>query len=379
VLVLEISLIAANLRAAVTVVGPLLGTISRHYGLSGAEAGVLTALPVLGFAAFSPYALRLSRRVGMDGALLLAMLVLAGGIVLRSLPSVAALFAGSVVLASAIAVGNVLLPALVKRHFPKRQSSVTGLYATAMGLIAAIASGVAVPLADIAPGGWRTALGAWAGLALIACVLWIPRLRRTAVTSAPAPPAPVPWRSPVAWKVTAFMGLQSLGFYAMIGWLPKLLESHRVSAHAAGWELFAYQIAALCASLLLPVLISRRADHRLMTGVSALCAAISYAGLAAFPEVSLLWALGAGGAAGASVVLALSFMGLRVGTAEQAAALSAMAQFFGYLLAATGPFLFGVLHDVSGSWVPPLMMLVVTAAALLAVGLGASHPLARAE
>jgi CP family cyanate transporter-like MFS transporter len=379
VLVLEISLIAANLRAAVTVVGPLLGTISRHYGLSGAEAGVLTALPVLGFAAFSPYALRLSRRAGMDGALLLAMLVLAGGIVLRSLPSVAALFAGSVVLASAIAVGNVLLPALVKRHFPKRQSSVTGLYATAMGLIAAIASGVAVPLADIAPGGWRTALGAWAGLALIACVLWIPRLRRTAVTSAPAPPAPVPWRSPVAWKVTAFMGLQSLGFYAMIGWLPKLLESHRVSAHAAGWELFAYQIAALCASLLLPVLISRRADHRLMTGVSALCAAISYAGLAAFPEVSLLWALGAGGAAGASVVLALSFMGLRVGTAEQAAALSAMAQFFGYLLAATGPFLFGVLHDVSGSWVPPLMMLVVTAAALLAVGLGASHPLARAE
>lgn len=378
-LVLEISLIAANLRAAVTVVGPLLGTISRHYGLSGAEAGALTALPVLGFAAFSPYALRLSRRAGMDGALLLAMLVLAGGIVLRSLPSVAALFAGSVVLAAAIAVGNVLLPALVKRHFPRRQSTVTGLYATAMGLVAAVASGVAVPLADVVPGGWRTALGAWAGLAVIAAIVWIPRLRRTTITPPPTAAAPVPWRSPVAWKVTAFMGLQSLGFYAMIGWLPRLLESHRVSAHAAGWELFAYQIAALCASLLLPVLIGRRADHRVMTGVAALCAGISYGGLAAFPEVSWLWALGAGAAAGATVVLALSFMGLRVGTPEQAATLSAMAQFFGYLLAATGPFLFGVLHGVSGSWILPLLMLVATAGALFVVGLGAGHPLARAE
>jgi MFS transporter, CP family, cyanate transporter len=378
-LVLEILLIAANLRAAVTVVGPLLGTVSGHYGLSGAEAGVLTALPVLGFASFSPYALRLSRRTGMDGALLLAMLVLAGGIVLRSLPSVAALFAGSVVLAAAVAVGNVLLPALVKQHFPTRQSRITGLYATAMGLVAATASGVAVPLAGVAPGGWRTALGAWAALAVIAAALWVPRVRRSHPRAPVARAAAMPWRSGVAWKVTAFMGLQSLGFYAMIGWLPSLLESHRVSAHAAGWELFAYQMASLFASLSLPLIIDRRADHRGVTCAAAVWAGISYGGLAALPGLSLLWALMAGCAAGATLVLALSFIGLRVGASEHAAALSAMAQLFGYLLAAAGPFLFGVLHEASGSWIPSLLMLVATTVALFVVGLGASHPRARAD
>jgi CP family cyanate transporter-like MFS transporter len=189
----------------------------------------------------------------------------------------------------------------------------------------------------------------------------------------------MPIRSPVAWKVTAFMGLQSLGFYVIIGWLPSLLESHRISAHAAGWELLAYQLAALVASVSLPVVIDRRADHRVMSSAAAVCAGISYGGLAAFPGVSLLWTLAAGASAGATLVLALSFMGLRVGAPEQAAALSAMAQFFGYLIAAAGPFLFGVLHDASGSWVPSLLMLVASTVALFAVGLGAGHPRAQAE
>ncbi len=377
-LVLEILLIAANLRASVTVVGPLLSTISGHYGLSGTAAGVLTALPVLGFAVFSPFALRLSRRAGMHVALLLAMLVLVGGIIVRSLPSVVALFAGTVVLASAIAVANVLLPALVKQRFPTRQGAITALYVTAMGLVAAIASAVAVPLARAAPGGWRTALGAWAALVAIAAALWIPRIHTTGRTTAPASAA-IPWRSPVAWKVTAFMGLQSMGFFAMIGWLPSLLESHRISAHTAGWELFGYQLAALFASLILLVVIDRRADHRAMSCIAAVCAGLSYCGLAAFPGLSLLWTLGAGCAAGATLVLALSFMGLRVAAPEQAAALSAMAQSVGYVLAAAGPFLFGVLHAASSSWIPSLLMLVASAIAVFAVGLGAGHPRAQTD
>lgn len=376
--VLEILLIAANLRASVTVVGPLLSTISGHYGLSGTAAGLLTALPVLGFAAFSPVALRLSRRAGTPIALLLAMLVLATGIIVRSLPSVAALFAGTAALASAIAVANVLLPAVVKERFPKRQGAITGLYVTAMGLMAAIASAVAVPLARAAPGGWRTALGVWVALVVIAAALWVPRIRSMGTPPLPAPAA-IPWRSPVAWKVTAFMGLQSLAFFAIIGWLPSLLESHRISAHAAGLELFAYQIAALVASLFLPVVIDRSADHRAMSCIAAVFAGLSYAGLAAFPGLSLLWTLGAGCAAGATLVLALSFMGMRATAPEQAAALSAMAQSVGYVLAAVGPFLFGVLHAASGSWIPSLLLLVASAIAVFAVGLGAGHPRARTE
>jgi CP family cyanate transporter-like MFS transporter len=281
-------------------------------------------------------------------------------------------------LASAIAVANVLLPAVVKERFPTRQGAITGLYVTAMGLLAAIASAVAVPLARAAPGGWRTALAVWAALVVIAAALWIPRIRG-AGTPTPPTPAAIPWRSPVAWKVTAFMGLQSLAFFAIIGWLPSLLESHRISAHAAGLELFGYQIAALVASLFLPVIIDRSADHRAMSCIAAVCAGLSYAGLAAFPGLSLLWTLGAGCAAGATLVLALSFMGMRVTAPEQAAALSAMAQSGGYVIAAAGPFLFGVLHAASGSWIPSLLLLVASAIAVFAVGLGAGHPRARTE
>jgi MFS transporter, CP family, cyanate transporter len=376
--VLEILLIAANLRAAVTVVGPLLGSITVHYGLSGVEAGALTALPVLGFAVFSPVALRVSRRAGTHVALLFAMLVLAAGIVVRSLPSVVALFAGTAALASAIAVANVLLPALVKERFPARLGSITGLYVTAMVLIAAIASAVAVPIARAAPGGWRTALGIWAAPVALAAALWIPRIR-SAGTPTPPAPAAVPWRSPVAWKVTAFMGLQALGFFAIIGWLPSVLESHGISAHAAGLELFAYQLAVLGGSLFLPLVIDRSADQRATSCIAAVCAGIGYGGLAAFPGLSLLWALVAGWAAGATVVLALSFVGMRAAAPEQAAALSAMAQSIGYLLGAAGPFLFGVLHAASRGWIPSLLLLVASAVAMLVVGLGAGHPHARTE
>jgi MFS transporter, CP family, cyanate transporter len=377
VLLLGILLIAANMRASITAVGPLLAPISHAYGLSGVEAGLLTALPVLGFAAFSPAAPRLSRRIGMERALLMAMVVLVAGIVVRSLPWAPALFTGSLVLAAGIAVLNVLLPALVKQHFSRRQSGITALYASVMGLIAAIASGIAVPIASVVPAGWRTALGVWAVLVVGGIVAWLPHTREATRPGREQPHAPLPWRSPVAWSVTAFMGLQSLGFYVMIGWLPSVLATHHVGPHAAGWQLFAYQIVALVTSIALPLVSDRRGDHRGLAAVTAGLCAVGYAGLLVAPGVALLWVLIAGAGAGPTLVLALSFMALRTGAPEQAAALSAMAQSAGYLLAAAGPFVFGALHAESGSWDPSLAILVASALALLVVGFRAGSPGAR--
>lgn len=411
-----ILVIAVTLRAPLTVVGPLLGTISRYFGFSGTEAGFLNTLPLLAFAVFSPLAPRLSRRAGTKRALLLAVIALAAGILLRSVPWPAALFGGTLALGAAIAVANTLLPALVKQYFPGRQGVLTGLYVATMGLGAAIASGVAVPLAGAARGGWQTALACWAALAIPAAALWLPQLRRerdeggrhpgrterapdgtgsdgpaarpadggTADRgTADAPTAPradggadhaMPWRSPLAWQVTAFMGLQSLGFYVMVGWLPSLLRSHGASPHAAGWMLSVYQVVNLLVSLAVPQLIDRLNGQRAIACAGGLCCATGYLGLIVAPGAATLWVIVAGVGTGTCFVLALSFMALRAHGPRQTATLSAMAQSIGYLVAAGGPVAFGFLRDASGSWTPSLLMLLATALALAASGLGAGRP-----
>jgi CP family cyanate transporter-like MFS transporter len=373
-LLLGIVLIAANMRASITAVGPLLSEITHAYGLSGAEAGLLTAAPVLCFAAFSPYAPRLSRRVGMEGALLVAMVALLVGIVVRSLPSAFALFAGTVVLAAGIAMANVLLPALVKQHFSARQSTFTALYANTMGFVAAVASGVAVPLAEVLPGGWRVALGVWGILVVAGVVLWLPRARGAQDPGLARPHTPLPWRSRVAWQVTAFMGLQSFGFYVMIGWLPSFLRAHHVSARAAGFELLAYQLAAILATLSLPLIADRRRDHRVPAAAAAACCMAAYVGLLVAPRVSLLWAVLAGCGSGPALVFALSFMALRAQGARHAAALSAMAQSAGYLIAAAGPFMFGALHALTGGWTLSLIALLASAVGFFGFSFTAGSP-----
>jgi CP family cyanate transporter-like MFS transporter len=184
----------------------------------------------------------------------------------------------------------------------------------------------------------------------------------------------MPWRSPLAWQVTAFMGLQSLGFYVMVGWLPSLLRSHGASPHAAGWMLAVYQVVNLLVSLAVPQLIDRLTGQRAIACTGALCCAAGYLGLIVAPGAATLWVIVAGIGTGACFVLALSFMALRAHGPGQTAALSAMAQSIGYLVAAGGPVAFGFLRDASGSWTPSLLMLLATALALAAAGLGAGRP-----
>ncbi|HEX4216474.1 MAG TPA: MFS transporter [Candidatus Dormibacteraeota bacterium] len=369
-----ILLIAANLRSPLTVVGPLLGTISRHFSLSPTEAGLLNTLPVLGFGAFSPLAPPLSRRLGIERALLAAMIALCGGIVLRSLPSAVCLFGGTILIGAAVAIVNVLLPALVKRRFPGRISSITGLYAATMSMIAAIGSGVAVPLAGVAPGGWRTALGCWAGLALVAAAFWLPQAARGGRPAEVAGAGNMPLRSSLAWLVTAFMGLQSFGFYVMIGWAPTLLVSRGDSPHIAGLQLFVYQVVGLLSSLLSPLVLERTRSQSLLACVCALLCCSGYAGLILLPSLSLLWLMVTGAGAGACLVIALSFMSLRTAGPHQAAGLSAMAQCVGYLFASTGPLIFGFLHQSTGGWLPSMLVLQGSAVILAGVAVAAGRP-----
>ncbi len=376
-LLVGIVLVAANLRAALTGVGPLLPGIEASTGLSGTGIGLLSALPLLTFALTSPLVGRTAHRHGAPRALFVALAVLVVGLLVRSLPGTSFLFAGTVVIAAAIAYGNVLLPSVVKSTVPEdRIAQVTGLYVTAMGLLAAVSSGISVPLAEHLPGGWRTAVGCWAVLAVLALVVWIPQCRRARPTAATAAPrAHIPWRSPLAWQVSVFMGLQSLGFYTTIAWFPSIVHDHGVGEAAAGWQLFLFQIVGLVSSTALPVLVRRGMDQRLLAAACSAIVALAFALLAVAPQLAVVSSVLTGLGGGACLVLALTFQSRRAADASQAAALASMAQSVGYLIAAVGPLLLGALHDLTGSWTLPLLLLVALTLAQAVVGAGAGRDL----
>ena len=376
-LVLGILLLAANLRPALTGVAPLIGQIRTDSGVSNGMAGLLTTLPLLAFGLLSPVAPRLARRFGMERTVLASLLVLAVGIVLRSAGAVEALFLGTVILGAAIVVGNVLLPGLVKREFPERAGLMTSAYSAALGISAALAAGVSVPIMQLTGASWRTSLALWALPALAAAVAWLPQLRRgdrPANASVGTSRVGGLWRSPLAWQVTLFMGLQSLAYYVALTWLPEILQEEGMSAARAGWMLALTQAVAIMTMFLAPVIAGRRPSQR---GVAVAAVALSGAGtlglLVAGSTASTLWVVLLGFGQGACFSLALTFFALRASDSEHAAALSGMAQSVGYLLAALGPSLFGVLRDVTHAWKIPLALLLAVTVCLLIAALGAAR------
>ncbi|WP_028547768.1 CynX/NimT family MFS transporter [Paenibacillus sp. UNC451MF] len=377
-LMLGVLLVASNLRASITVVGPLTSAIRADTGLSNVLASLLTALPLVAFALLSPLAPAMARRMGTETTLFASLLALTFGIILRSIPSVATLFAGTAILGAAIAIGNVLLPSLIKRDFAGKVGLMTGLYSMSMSTWAALASGISVPLANGLGLGWRGSLGCWAVLSAVGIIVWLPQLRsvkkqNTGPSSQPASGSM--WRSPLAWQVTLFMGLQSLAFYVTIAWLPAILHDRGMSITSAGWMLSLMQAVSLPASFIMPLLAGRRSSQRGLVAFSATSALLGYAGLlfTSSPSIAPLWIVLIGIGQGGSISLALAFFALRSSNPAQAAVLSGMAQSLGYLLAAIGPILIGWLHDLTGAWTAPLLVLIVATALYLIFGVGAGR------
>jgi len=375
--VLGILLLAANLRPALTSVAPLIGQIRADAALSNGVAGLLTTLPLLAFGALSPAAPRLARRFGLERVLLASLLVLAAGILLRSAGAVPALFLGSAALGAAIAVGNVLLPGLIKRDFPGRAGLMTSVYSTALAISATLAAGVSFPLAQQTGLGWRGSLALWAVPALVAALAWVPQLRRTrsgAATVRTTERAAGLWRSALAWQVTLFMGLQSLAYYVTLTWLPEILREGGMSAAEAGWMLALAQAVAIPAMFLAPVIAGRRPSQHGVVAVSAALNGAGVLGLLVAPATAgVLWILLLGLGQGACFSLALTFFALRASDPEHSAALSGMAQSVGYLFAAFGPSLFGLLRDATQAWKIPLVLLFVVVVGILISGLGAAR------
>ncbi|AUN41808.1 MFS transporter [Tsukamurella tyrosinosolvens] len=375
-----ILLVAGNLRAAITTVGPVLPEIARSTQISALLSSALISLPLVAFAIVSPIAPRIAHRLGLERTIGLSLFLLATGLITRSTPPLPLLWIGTILIGVSIAILNVVLPSLIKRDFPDKIAQLTGGYSAVQSTFAAIAAGVAAPLAGVTAIGWRLPLGMWAGLAILSLGLFAPQLRsRTVLTSSEEDltlELPTthhatwrsPWSSLLGWQVTLFMGLQSLIFYSLITWLPSI-ESHAgIRAAEINIHQFTLNVLGVFASLVCSVIIPRMRDQRLLAVTGPLVIAAGLVGIYAAPQLASMWVCVLGFAAGVNIVLALSFFGLRTTHHAQAASLSGMAQTLGYLVAAAGPLALGALHDATGDWTAILAGLVIVSIALAALG-----------
>lgn len=378
-LTVAIVLAAVNLRPAITSVGPVLDEVARSLGGSGTWAGLLTTIPVGCFAIAGPVAPALTRRTGTTAVIGIALAVLGCGLVLRVLGGRSVMLGGTLLAAVGIAGVAVLMPVLVRGWFPDRIGLMTGAYTAALQFGSVLGFALTPPL-DTALGGWRPALAVWATLAALALAVWLPVARRGTTDAATVPTPDTGGtdrsmlRSPLAWTITVFFGLQALIAFVVIGWLPQVLIEAGVSRGVAGLLLGLLSLIALPISLLVPPLAGRHGSQSGwilglgLAGLAGLC------GLLFAPSAApLLWTILVG--LGLSVFsLALTVIALRARTSHDTASLSGMAQGFGYLLAAAGPFLFGLLHDVTHRWTVPFAMLIGVLLVQMAAGAVAGRP-----
>ncbi|HAW0093196.1 TPA: 2-nitroimidazole transporter [Escherichia coli] len=375
VLIAGILMIATTLRVTFTGAAPLLDTIRSAYSLTTAQTGLLTTLPLLAFALISTLAAPVARRFGMERSLFAALLLICAGIAIRSLPSPYLLFGGTAVIGGGIALGNVLLPGLIKRDFPHSVARLTGAYSLTMGAAAALGSAMVVPLA-LNGFGWQGALLMLMCFPLLALFLWLPQWRsqqHANLSTSRALHTRGIWRSPLAWQVTLFLGINSLVYYVIIGWLPAILISHGYSEAQAGSLHGLLQLATAAPGLLIPLFLHHVKDQRGIAAFVALMCAVGAVGLCFMPAHAITWTLLFGFGSGATMILGLTFIGLRASSAHQAAALSGMAQSVGYLLAACGPPLMGKIHDANGNWSVPLMGVAILSLLMAIFGLCAGR------
>jgi CP family cyanate transporter-like MFS transporter len=325
-----------------------------------AALGLLGALPLIGFALVSPVVSHPARRWGMDRTVLVALVVLVIGCLVRPAGGAGPLWFGTALIGVAAAVGNVLVPAIVKRDFAGRVALATGVYTAVISGSAALASGVAVPLTSIT-GEWRSTFAAWALLPALAGVLWWVRIRllpgQEVEMAGPTAPRVGLLRSPAAWQLTAFMGLQSFTFYLTITWLPTIEGSFGIPPEVAGLHLLLFQAVGIPVGLLISMGLHRWGNYRAAAMLVSVPMVVAAPGLIIAPELALLWAVLAGMGGGSSLTVAFALIAVRAGSTDDAARLSGMTQSLGYLLAAAGPVVAGVLAARMGTWQPVLVLL----------------------
>lgn len=374
---MSLVLIAFNLRPLFSSASALLPEIIAQTGLSSFGAGVLTTLPVVCLGVFAPIAPRLAQRIGAERTLLGVLLLLALGTALRGFSSLPLLFIGTALAGACIAIGNVLLPGLVKRDFASRTGMMTGLYTMALCAGAASAAGVTAPLQHAFGGSWSLALGAWAAPALVVALIWFPHaFFRKVRTKHAGFRVEGLWRDRLAWQVTLFMGLQSSLAYCIFGWLSPILRDRGMDGVTAGVVVSVSIMAQVITCLGVPSVAVRCKDQRLVSVTLVAFALVGLLGMLFAPLSGVwLWAVIQGIGQGGLIALAMTIIVLRSPDSHIASHLSGMAQCIGYMLAAIGPLLVGLIHKLTDSYSATSVLFVLLALSAAFFGWGAGRAL----
>ncbi|WP_411978428.1 CynX/NimT family MFS transporter [Streptomyces sp. N50] len=379
-----IVLAALNLRPAITSLGALLEEVRDGLGMSGSVAGLLTSVPPLCFALFGVMAPRLARRFGPAAVVCAGMVLITAGLLVRPyIGGTTGFLVGSALALMGIAVSNVLMPVIVKRWFPDRVGSMTGLYSMALALGTASAAAVTVPITDALGGSWRSGLAVWAALAAAAVLPWIALVRHREASSGPeaagerssraregeqAQPVLRITRSRTAWALAVFFGLQATAAYITMGWMAQIFRDAGVSAGTAGLLLAVTMVMGVPLAFVIPRLATRLPRQGPIVIALGVCGLVGYAGLYLAPAGGAwAWAVLLG-IANCSFPLALTMVGMRARTGAGVAQLSAFAQSTGYLISIPGPLLVGVLYQHSGGWGLPIALMAGLMVPQMAVG-----------
>lgn len=371
---LGVIFIASNLRAPLTSVGPVVAEISQSLSLSNTAAGLITTIPLLAFAFLSSLVPKVSKKYGMELVLLGSLILLTIGLCIRPLGSIISLFLGAALVGVAITVGNVLMPAFIKTNFTNKVGTMMGIYSVAMNLTAALAAGFSIAIGRISNFGWKGSIGIWIVLSIAAIFIWLPQVKRIKKNTVKGDFAVDKntvnmYKSKLAWSVTVFMGVQSLLFYCLAAWLPKMAITWGIATEDAGWLLSYMQFAQLPMSFIGAIVASKLSNQKMLAISTGALFAIGIAGLLIFKvQFIALWCVLIGTASGLAFSLAMLFFILRTDNTVQAAELSGMAQSIGYLIAAFGPPIFGALFDMSHSWSWSLVFLLIMSFTLIVSG-----------
>lgn len=374
--VVGLVLAALNLRPAITSLGALLEEVRDGLHMSGTAAGVLTSVPPLCFAVFGIMAPRLARRFGPGAVVCAGMVAITAGLVIRPLiGGTAGFLAASALALMGIAVSNVLMPVIVKRWFPDRVGSMTGLYSMALALGTSLAAAVTVPMTEAMGGSWKAGLGIWAVLAAAAILPWIPLVRdRSSAPGQPAAhqaqaPALRITRSRTAWALACFFGLQATAAYITMGWMPQIFRDAGVSAGTAGVLLAVTMAMGVPLAFVIPRVAARMRNQGPIVVFLGACGLIGYAGLYLAPSGGAwAWAVLLG-ISNCAFPLALTMIGMRSHSGAGVVRLSAFAQSCGYLISIPGPLLVGVLYQHSGGWGLPIGLMAALMVPQMAAGI----------
>lgn len=377
-ILLGILFISFNLRAPITAVGSIVEMIQADSSLSNAVAGFITTLPLIAFAVVSPFVSTLSSKIGHARTMFLGLLFILFGEVCRSYTGAIGLFIGTAIIGIGIAIGNVIIPGIIKLHFSEKVGFVTSIYTSGMCIFAAVGAGVSVPLAKGLDLGWKHTLCVWFILTAVTILIWLPQTKEKATTVTSQnnkKDGCSVWKSPLAWWVTLFMGTQSLLFYSLVAWLPTIVVSKGLSQGFAGNMALLFQLMAIPATLIIPTLCDKLKDQRSLIYIVCI---IYASGMSLFLLGSnsllitlavILMSIGMGG----SISLSIAFISLRSPNAQKAAQLSGMSQSAGYLFAALGPIVTGYIYDLKSTWSIPIVLFILLIAFLCVCGYFAGH------